>query len=223
MALTMDSILKLSNQKKILILVGLLCAIAGLYGYSFFLPLQDEIARLKAEDDKATREVHESEAITRELASFKVQVKNLTEELNRALAQLPNEKEIPEMLRNVSTLGKESNLEFTLFKPRPEDPRQFYARVPIELTILGTYHNVGVFFDRVSKLPRIINVVDFNMTRAKDIKGRPEGKDEILIKTSCLLNTYRFIEKKAEERKGDDKKGAKKEVPQKGEEKPEKK
>jgi type IV pilus assembly protein PilO len=219
MALTMDSILKLSTQKKILILIGLLCVIGGLYGYTLFLPIQDEIARLKAEDDKTTREVHESEAITRELATFRAQVKTLTEELNQALAQLPNEKEIPEMLKNVSTLGKESSLEFTLFKPRPEDPRQFYARVPIELTILGTYHNTGVFFDRVSKLPRIINVVDFNMIRAKDVKGRSDGKDEILIKTSCLLNTYRFIEKKAEERKGENKKGARKEAPSKGEEK----
>jgi type IV pilus assembly protein PilO len=127
------------------------------------------------------------------------------------------------MLKNVSTLGKESSLEFTLFKPRPEEPRQFYARVPVELTILGSYHNTGIFFDRVSKLPRIINIVDFNMTRAKDVKGRPDAKDEILIKTSCLLNTYRFIEKKGEDKKVEEKKGGKKEVPQKGEEKPKKK
>jgi type IV pilus assembly protein PilO len=219
MALTMDSILKLSAQKKILILVAILCVIAGLYGYTLFMPLQDDLVRLKAEDFKTTRELHESEAITRELATFKAQVKNLTEELDRALAQLPNEKEIPEMLKNVSTLGKESSLEFTLFKPRPEEPRQFYARVPIELTLVGSYHNIGLFFDRVSKLPRIINVVDFNMVRAKDLKAR-DGRDDNLIKTSCLLNTYRFIEKKAEERKGEDKKGGKKDVPPKGEEKP---
>lgn len=218
MALTMDSILKLSTQKKVLILVALLCVITGLYGYTCFLPLQEELARLKVDDDRATRELHESEAITRELATFKTQVKNLTEELDRALAQLPNEKEIPEMLKNVSTLGKESNLEFTLFKPRPEVPQQFYAKVPVELTFVGGYHNTGLFFDRVSKLPRIINVVDFNMARARDIKGKTDGKDEVLIKTSCLLNTYRFIEKKVEE-----KKGGKKEVPQKGEEKAKKK
>jgi type IV pilus assembly protein PilO len=223
MALTMDSVLKLSNQKKILILAAILCVVAGLFGYSVLLPLQDELVRLRAEDSQTTRELHESEAITRELASFKSQVKNLTEELDRALTQLPNEKQIPDMLRDVSTLGKESSLEFTLFKPRPEDPRQFYARVPVELTILGSYHSTGVFFDRVSKLPRIMNVVDFNMIRAKDVKGRPDGKDEILIKTSCLLNTYRFIEKKAEEKKGEDKKGAKKEPPPKGEEKPKQK
>jgi type IV pilus assembly protein PilO len=130
----------------------------------------------------------------------------LNEELRNALTQLPNEKEIPEILRNITSLGKESNLEFTLFRPKTEEPQQFYAKVPIELTVLGSYHNTGIFFDKVSRLPRIINVVDFNMTRAKDIKGK--GENEILVKTSCLVNTYRFIEKKSEEKKSE-----KKEVP----------
>lgn len=214
MALTVDSILQLPPQKKILILVGLLVVITGLYGYALFLPLRDELERLTAEDHKATRELQESEAISRELETFKRQVKSLTEELERALTQLPNEKEIPEVLRNVSSLGKDSNLEFILFKPRPEVPQQFYARVPVEITFLGGYHNTGVFFDRISKLPRIINVVDFTMTRFKEAKGRPEAREEVAIKTSCLLNTYRFIEKKAEE-----KKGGKKEASPKGEEK----
>lgn len=214
MALTMDSILRLPPQKKILILVGILVIITGLYGYTLFLPLREELERLVAEDHKATRELQESEAISRELETFKRQVRNLTEELDRALTQLPNEKEIPEVLRNVSSLGKEANLEFVLFKPRPEVPQQFYARVPVEIAFVGGYHNTGVFFDRISKLPRIINVVDFTMTRLKDVKSRPEAREEVSIKTSCLLNTYRFIEKKAEE-----KKGGKKETSPKGEEK----
>jgi type IV pilus assembly protein PilO len=127
--------------------------------------------------------------------------------LKSALTQLPNEKEIPEILKSISSLGKESNLEFTLFRPKPEVPQQFYAQVPIELTALGNYHNIGKFFDKVSKLPRIINVVDFNMARAKDVKGRSEN--EVLVKTSCMINTYRFIESKREEKKSDKKTASK--------------
>ena len=59
----------------------------------------------------------------------------------------------------------QGNLEFTLFRPKPEEPQQFYAKVPIELTVVGSYHNTGTFFDKVGKLSRIINVVDFSMTR----------------------------------------------------------
>ena len=196
MALSIDSILKLSTQKKVLILVAILCVIAGLYLYAFFLPQQESLKMANGELSRLAKELNESKAITRDLQKFKEQVQKLNEELKTALTQLPNEREIPEILKNISSLGKESNLEFTLFRPKPEEPQQFYAKVPIELVALGSYHNVGIFFDKVSKLPRIINVVDFNMTRAK---GKSET--EILVKTSCMINTYRFIEKKSEEKK----------------------
>jgi len=199
----MDSILKLPTQKKVLILVVLLCVIAGLYLYAFFIPRQDELKVAKGELDKLRKELIVNKDIVRDLQKFKEQVEKLNEELKNALTQLPNEKEIPEILKNISSLGKESNLEFTLFRPKPEEPQQFYAKVPIDLVVLGSYHNTGVFFDKVSKLPRIINVVDFNMTRAKDIKGKNDP--EILVKTSCMINTYRFIEKKSEEKKSEKK------------------
>jgi type IV pilus assembly protein PilO len=203
MALSMERIFKLPTQKKVLILVAILCAIAGLYLYLFFLPWQDSMSVAKAELSKLSKELNESKAITRDLQKFKEQVDRLNEELKSALTQLPNEKEIPEILKSISSLGKESNLEFTLFRPKPEVPQQFYAQVPIELTVLGSYHNIGMFFDKVSKLPRIINVVDFNMARVKDVKGRSEN--EVLVRTSCMINTYRFIEQKREEKKGEKK------------------
>jgi len=203
MALSMESIFKLPTPKKVLILVGILCVIAGLYLYVFFLPWQDSMNVAKGELSKLSKELNESRAITRDLQKFKEQVDRLNGELKDALTQLPNEKEIPEILKSISSLGKESNLEFTLFRPKPEVAQQFYAQVPIELTVLGSYHNIGIFFDKVSKLPRIINVVDFNMTRAKDAKGRSEG--DVLVKTSCMVNTYRFIEQKREEKKGEKK------------------
>lgn len=203
MALTMDSILKLPTSKKVLILVIFLLVIAGLYFYLFFIPLQDELKMKRSELDKLRKDLIVSKEIVRDLQKFKEQVEKLNVELKDALTQLPNEKEIPEILKNISTLGKESNLEFTLFRPKPEEPQQFYAKVPIELVMLGSYHQIGTFFDRVSKLPRIINVVDFNMTRAKDVKGKSELEN--LVKTSCMINTYRFIEKKIEEKKGEKK------------------
>jgi type IV pilus assembly protein PilO len=203
MALTMDSILKLPTPKKVLILVGILIAIAGLYLYALIIPIQDELKVAKVELSKLEKELNNSKAITRELPKFKEQVARLNEELKNALMQLPNEKEIPEILKTISSLGKESGLEFTLFKPKSEEPQQFYAKVPIELVALGNYHNIGIFFDKVSKLPRIINVIDFNITRAKDVKGK--GDPELLLKTSCMINTYRFIEKKSEEKKSEKK------------------
>ncbi len=200
MAITFDSLLKLPKSKKILILIAILIVITGLYAYLFYLPYREEMERLKGEYDKLTRELNESRAIVRDLQKFKEEIEKLNAELVKALTQLPNEKEIPEILKNISSLGKESNLEFTLFKPKPEEPQQFYAKVPIELVVVGSYHNTGTFFDKVSKLPRIINVVDFNMSRFVKERDPKKVETEILVKTSCLVNTYRFIEKKKEEK-----------------------
>jgi type IV pilus assembly protein PilO len=203
MDLKMDSILKLPSSKKAIILVVILGLIMAAFYFRFYDPQQEELQALRADLNKAVEELNKSRTIARDYQKFKDQVAKLDIELKNALTQLPNEKEIPEILKNITVLGKESNLEFTLFRPKAEEPQQFYAKVPIELTLLGSYHNTGIFFDKVSKLPRIINVVDFNLTQSKDIKGK--GENEILIKTSCLVNTYRFIEKKSEEIKSEKK------------------
>lgn len=202
MALTIDSILKLPTSKKVLILVGILGVIVALYAYLFFVPLQNEKEVLRRDLNKLMKELNEGKMIARDLEKFKKQVEKLNSQLSDALTQLPNEKEIPEILKNISRLGRESNLEFTLFKPKVEEPQQFYAKVPIDLVVIGSYHETGTFFDKISKLPRIINVVDFNMSRAKEVKGREK---DVLVKTSCLINTYRFIEPKKEEKKSESK------------------
>jgi len=208
MALSMDSILKLTTPKKVLILIGILCVIGGLFVNSFLLPQLNELNMLRGEHDKLETELNEGKTVARDLQKYKEQVGKLDGELRNVLTQLPNEKEIPELLKNISSLGKESSLEFILFRPKIEEAQQFYSKVPIELTMVGNYHNTGIFFDKVSKLPRIINVVDFNMTRAKEIRGK-EARDEVLIRTSCMVNTYRFIEKKDEGKKSEKKAAAK--------------
>jgi len=205
MKLSTDSVLKLPTSKKIVILVILLCVVTGVYFFLFFMPRNEELRMQKEELSKQIKELNEAKAITQDLENFKRQIVQLNEELKIALTHLPNEKELPEILKNISSLGRESNLEFTLFRPKPEELQKFYAKVPIELTVLGSYHDTGTFFDRVGKLPRIINVVDFNMTRRE-----PKAKEtEVVVRTSCLLNTYRFIDQKSEEKKSEKKTASK--------------
>jgi type IV pilus assembly protein PilO len=196
MASKLDSISKLSTSKKVILLLVFLGALTAAYYLLFYSPNREALDRLTNELNQEKQKLSKSMAIYRDLQKFEEQVEKLNRELQVVRTQLPDEKEIPELLKNISSLGKESSLEFTLFRPKPEEPQPHYSKVPIELNAIGSYHNMGIFFDRVSKLPRIINVVDFNMTRAKEIKGK--GQEEILVRTSCLLNTYRLIEKKEE-------------------------
>ncbi len=204
MASKLDSISKWSTSKKVILLVVILGVLTAAYYFLLYGPDQENLNRLTNELNQEKQKLSKSMAIYRDMQKFKEQVEKLNRELQVVRAQLPTEKEIPELLKNISSLGKESNLEFTLFRPKPEEPQPLYAKVPIELVAVGSYHQTGMFFDRVSKLSRIINVVDFNMARAKEVKGK--GEEEVLVRTSCLLNTYRFVEKKSEEKKSEKKK-----------------
>ena len=209
MALTVDSITKLPKSKKVILLVVILVALAGAYYYFLYTPEKQALDSLEAKYNTLAKQLQESKDIHRNLEKFEAEVNELNAQLAVVRTQLPDEREIPEILKNISSLGKESNLEFILFRPKPEEPQQFYAKVPIDLTVNGHYHDLGIFFDKVSKLPRIINVVNFNMARAKDMKGKGEVRDDTAIRATCLLNTYRFVEQKPEEKKVDKKKSPK--------------
>jgi type IV pilus assembly protein PilO len=188
MAITMDSIVRLPPGKKVAILVFVVVAIFGAYLYVAYVPQRKEINRLTHQRDQKLKELNESRAVTMNLEQFNREVTELEKALHKALAQLPNEREIPELLENISKVGKSSNLEFLRFRPAPERPKQFYAEVPLELVFLGTYHETGVFFDRLSKLSRIINVENFKMA-----PGQGSGIESIL-QTQAVATTFRFLE-----------------------------
>jgi type IV pilus assembly protein PilO len=188
MAISADSITKLPRSKKVLIVAAVAVLAFFMFWYLRLQPMRDEIKNLARQRDQKVRELNESRAVAKNLEKFEMEVANLRGELNKALAQLPNEREIPELLKNISKVGKASNLEFLRFRPSAERPKQFYAEVPLELVFLGSYHEAGMFFDRVSKMPRIINVENFKME-----PGKASGQNAIL-QTQCVATTFRFLE-----------------------------
>ena len=189
MPVTVDSLVRLPLKKKILILIGIIVVINLIFFYLFYSPkkraLEERIRRLG--DLRIER--NEKEAIARNLPKFKEEVKKLNNEFKKALIKLPNEKEIPIILKSISDLGKECGLEFLLFKPLPENPKGFYAEVPIEIKVIGTYHQIATFFDKIGSLERIINVENVDIKWGKNVGGK------ILLNVSCLAKTYRFIGK----------------------------
>jgi len=127
---------------------------------------------------------------TRQIAQLDVlrqRVKELDAKLREALAQLPDQKEIPELLSTVSSLGRESGLEMPLFRQRPEVLQDFYAEVPVEMLMKGTYAQLKEFFDKVGGLNRIVNVKDISM-RTPVVSG-----NAVILSTSCNAVTFRFL------------------------------
>ncbi len=195
MAISMDTIVKLPPAKKVLILLGLAFVVVVLYGYLAYLPQREEIRRLSSQRDELVRKLNESRAVAKNLPTFNREVAKLENQLKKAVAQLPNEREIPELLENISKLGKESNLEFLRFRPAKERPQKFYAEVPLQLVFIGSYHETGLFFDRVSKLPRIINVENFKMAPSKG------SGVQTILQTQCVATTFRFLEEASQPKK----------------------
>ncbi len=191
MARILETISKLPKSRKILIGVGLFAVILALYFYFFYMPNSKILKEKTTEMVRLETDVRQLRAIAADIKRYQAENLKLREELNLAMAQLPTSKEIPSLLANVSNLGKESGLEFLLFRPMPEVSREFYADIPVEIKVKGTYKDVAVFFDRVGKLPRIVNISGVTIEGAKEVAGRWE------VTTSCTATTFKFIEKES--------------------------
>lgn len=191
MAITLDTIVKLPASRKIMILVLFLVAILGLYFYLIYIPKSEMLDKKVAEMGRLETQVRELRIIAANMKRFQAEAAKLREELKLAITQLPTSKEIPSLLANISNLGKDSGLEFLLFRPIPEVTREFYAEIPVEIRVRGNYRDVAIFFSKVGKMPRIVNISGVTMDGAKETMGKWE------IMTSCTATTFKFIEKEA--------------------------
>jgi type IV pilus assembly protein PilO len=192
-AITFESIVKLPTSRKVLILAALVAVILGLYFYLVYIPKSEVLTQKTAEMGKLETQVRELRIIAANVKRFQAEAAKLREELQLAITQLPTSREIPSLLANISNLGKDSGLEFLLFRPAPEVNRDFYAEIPVEIKVRGGYHDVALFFEKVSKLPRIVNINGVSMDEVKEAQGRWE------IITACTATTFKFVEKEAAE------------------------
>ena len=138
--------------------------------------------------EEMRQSVQKHQAIAIRLDEINVRLVALDEALKVAITLLPETREIPELLTQISQLGLSAGLEFRLFKPEPERPADFYAEVPVSLAILGFFHDLARFFDHLSKLSRIVNITDIKISLAKGSGGA------YTLTTNCLLTTFRFLE-----------------------------
>lgn len=120
------------------------------------------------------------------LEAYEQQLDEMRESFGAMLRQLPNKTEVADLLVDVSQTGLASGLEFELFKPQSELPREFYAELPISIQVIGRYHEFGDFISGVAALPRIVTVHDVNVS--------PRSKDGSLLVMNLTAKTYRYLE-----------------------------
>lgn len=188
----MNAIDLLMRQKaivKLLVLGLILAVICVLYWQFLYRPVNEEVRTLEPELATLKAELSAKQAIVSERPKYEAELEQTRHELVLALKQLPDKSEIPSLLETISSLGKSSGLNFLLFRPKAEVAKNFYAEIPVDIKVEGTYRDIVGFFDRVSKMPRIVNMSGISMgTPKKQADGRT------VITTSCMATTYKFIE-----------------------------
>ena len=188
--LKLDRFIKLSLTKKAIIVAVVNVVIAGLF-YQFLLdPKRAEINTLEVRMLELTAQLDDNRSIAKDVPRYKVEKEELEKQLEKAIGQLPNEKEIPTLIKSISDAGKKSGLRIILFRPKPESPKGFYAEVPVDMEVEGTYESVYSFCEKVSELPRIVNIEGINVAAA-DPKGFKSLSPALNAK--FVATTFRFM------------------------------
>jgi type IV pilus assembly protein PilO len=167
---------------------GLIGCLLGGIGFYLHSMRSEQIDLLTTEVEELEQSVQKHQALAARQDELQRRLAALDEALKLALTLLPETREIPDLLTQISQLGLNAGLEFRLFKPEAEKATDFYAEVPVTLAILGKFHDVAKFFDHLAKLSRIVNVTDIKITLAKGTEDDP------VLTTNCLVTTFRFLE-----------------------------
>lgn len=172
-----------------IVIVILVCLLVGVGGY--YLDTEDQLNRLsqiekKESELRRTFEIKQAKAAN--LDAYKKQLEEMKQSFGAMLRQLPNKTEVADLLVDVSQTGLAAGLEFELFKPEAEVPREFYAELPIQLKVTGQYHEFGDFISGLAALPRIVTIHDIR------IQERKQGGQEKLLSLEATAKTYRYLD-----------------------------
>ena len=200
MAAFLDQFDRLTAIQRILLFVAINLVLIFLFYWFSYLPKEQRIKSYRGELQKLEVKLAESKAIAQNITQYREEVEQLDVELKAALKTLPNKSEIPALLKKVSNLGTKVGLEFTVFRPSNEIMRGFYAEIPVDMEVIGGYHEIAQFFDSVGRLQRIVNLKNISMSNPT-VKS-----NKVILKAKVLAVTYRFVEdwevKSAQTQKG---------------------
>lgn len=194
---------KLPKQYRVAVFPAVALIVLGMYVYFLYLPQTDKLEGLRSQQLQLARRLNEVRSVADNIEKFEKEIAALERKLAVALRQLPDSKELPVLLTDINTLGKTAGLEVKAFRPAPEVKRDFYAEVPIEIEFLGRFHDIAMFFDEISRLPRIVNVSEL------DIGILDETSIETTLKVKGEATTFRFLEESEQVKPVEDPKGKK--------------
>lgn len=164
----------------------LVLIIALFLGYNFYLKdLQASLDVSKAEESSLKQQFSTKAFQAANLDAYKAQMVEMEESFGALLRQLPSDTEVPGLLEDITRTGLGSGLEFEEIKLQPEVVQQFYIELPIQISVVGAYHDIATFVSGVASLPRIVTLHDFEV--------KPDGQDgSSRLHMNILAKTYRY-------------------------------
>ena len=179
---------------KVGVVAGALVLVTALTYFVFSLPfgppvsaVETRIKKAIAEQARLERDYTEKQAIANDLNRFRKEKELLEQRLGEALAELPEQKNIDELLQLFQDRAQKAGLEISTITPEAEKPEGFYARIPISMTVTGNFHEIATYFDSLGRLRRIVNVSDISLSAPKDVGGK------MVVDSKFLVTTFMFI------------------------------
>lgn len=177
----------MNPRNKVTIWAAFIVVPSVVFLFLFYTPNSKQIEKLQKDNLYLQGEIQKVEAIAGKLNEHKAERAAVELQLKAAAMLLPKQQEIPSLLTNISEQGTSSGLEFISFQPKGESRKEFYAIIPVAISVYGTYHRIGSFLDKLSKLNRIVSVNNIAFSSPKVV-----GNDAMLT-ASMELVTYRFL------------------------------
>ena len=190
-------------SRRLLVIILPSLIIAALFIYLIIMPTYEERSKLKAELNKQEQDIQLARQQAARLPALIAENERLKIRLLELQAQLPEEKEISGLLRQVSQLGVTSGLDVVLWRPKERvvHPSKEVYEIPVDVEMRGSYHRLGQFYSRITRLPRIVNISNINMKPADEKFQQKQAK---ILHVSFIAKTYSLIpeqEKKEIEKK----------------------
>ena len=195
-----EKIVNLPIKQKLAILAVILLLIGVGFFFGLEKPKLNELKTLQGNLAKLQVDIAENRKFANNLPKFKAEFEGLKKDLEKALTELPNSKEIPSLLTSITSAGKGVGLDFLTFRPKSESPKEFYAEVPVDIVVSGPFVGIANFFVAVGNLPRIVNISNVVFSDIRNDRGRN------LVRVSCQATTFRFLDKNEIKDPKDDKK-----------------
>ena len=183
----LDQLSKMPRAVRLAV-VGLI--IVGVVAGYYFLSYQDsrdELNLMRAQSQELQRKLTKARVVANNLGDFEQEVAALERDLAPALKQLPDKKQFEDLLQDITTAGKKVGVLIQSIQRKPEVPRGFYTEVPFKLELEGKYHAVAMFFERVAKLSRIVNIGSLDVTVARTTSH------DTVIRVQGTATTFRFV------------------------------